>query len=103
MRGGMNRLLLRSNASDSHEWRVEVLFMNVKYMCIGTSMNGLIVTDGGPIDEKAAASYWRLSGSGDLRRYELESGSGNGVVVAGSVTVDISDASPSDPSKFFMM
>lgn len=32
MRGGMNRLLLRSNPDDQKKSRVEILFMNVKFM-----------------------------------------------------------------------
>lgn len=99
----MNRLLLRSNATESHEWRIEVLFMNVKYVCIGTSLDGLIVTDSGPVDEGTSKRYWILGASEGLRRYEVESSRGAGIVVAGSVAVDISDASPSDASRFFMM
>ena len=37
LRGGMNRLLFRSNRGATWPTRVEVIFMNVSYVAVGTS------------------------------------------------------------------
>lgn len=46
---------------------------------------------------------WSFEAQPELHRYEVESSSGIGTIVAGSVAVDVSDAGPGDPSRFFMM
>lgn len=102
LKGGMNRLLLRSNRSLQFTTRVEVLFMNVRYLSLGTSLDGLVVEDVGAAEDWDGLP-WRLSQLADLRVYEITSSSGGGHVVAGSVTSDQSDAGPADPSNFFMM
>jgi hypothetical protein len=103
MRGGMNRLLLRSNIGKTWDTRIEVLFMNVKYMSLGTAMDGLVVEDLGVLEEHWDAVPWALPPSPGLHHFEIRSGSGTGRVVAGAVAVDISDDGPSEPSRFFMM
>ena len=102
LKGGMNRLLFRSNRSSHFPTRVEILFMNVQYLSVGTSLDGLVVHDVGlVVDDDEFA--WRVGNRADLHVYELRSSSGVGHVVAGSVTVEQSDAGPSEPSRFFMM
>lgn len=103
MRGGMNRLLLRSNVGKSWDTRIEVLFMNVKYMSMATTMDGLIIDDLGVLEDHQDDVPWALSPSRDLHYFEVRSGDGTGVVVAGAVAVDISGDGPSEPSRFFMM
>jgi hypothetical protein len=102
LKGGMNRLLFRSNRSSVFASRVEILFMNVQYMALGTSLDGLVVRDVGAA-EGWNDRVWRIGQRAELRVYEVTSASGEGRVVAGSVTVDESDAGPGDPSRFFMM
>lgn len=103
MRGGMNRLLLRSNRNDQMQTRVEILFMNVQFMQLGTQFDGLVVRDCGPVMNLSVALGWRLEADPELHLYEVESSSGTGTLVAGEVGVDESDAGPSDSSGFFMM
>lgn len=103
LRGGMNRLLLRSNRNDQMRSRVEILFMNVKFMQLGTQFDGLVVRDRGPFMDHPERLSWRLEAQPGLHLYEVESSSGTGIIVAGSVAVDKSGADPSDPSRFFMM
>jgi hypothetical protein len=99
-RGGMNRLLLRSWASDAHPTRLEVLFMNAKYICIPMSFDGLTIRDStvelGPTDPIVVAST-------GLKVFEIASGETVGRIVAGSVAFAEDSGSPSDPSSFFMM
>jgi hypothetical protein len=102
LKGGMNRLLFRSNRSSSFPTRVEIIFMNVQYLSVGTSLDGLAVRDRGPA-ENWIDPNWRLRQRDEIRIYEVASASGIGQVIAGSVGFDESDAGPSDPSRFFMM
>ncbi len=102
LKGGMNRLLFRSNRSLQFTTRVEVLFMNVKFLSLGTSLEGLVVQDVGAAEDWDGLA-WRLGQMTNLRVYEIRSASGEGYVVAGSVTSDESDLGPADPSNFFKM
>jgi hypothetical protein len=102
LKGGMNRLLFRSNRSSVFASRVEILFMNVQYVALGTSLDGLAVRDVGAAEDWNDR-VWRIGQRAELRVYEVTSASGEGRVVAGSVTVDESDAGSGDPSRFFMM
>ncbi len=101
LKGGMNRLLFRTNRSSVFPSRVEILFMNVRYLSIGTSLDGFAVEDVGGAEDWSDAE-WRIGPADGLRVYQVTSTSGRGRVVAGSVTVDESDSSPTDPSRFFM-
>lgn len=100
LKGGMNRLLFRSNRGSNSPTRVEILFMNVKYLALGTTLDGMTVRD---ICATGTGIGWRIGGPDDVHVYRVESSSGEGHVVAGSVTVDRSEAGPADPSRFFMM
>lgn len=102
MRGGMNRLLLRSDRTSPSPARVEILFMNTQYLQIGTWFDGLLIRPR-PGSPAWPGERWRISYPKDLKEYELSSQSGSGLVVAGAVAVDESDAEPDDPSSFFMM
>jgi hypothetical protein len=103
LRGGMNRLLFRSNRSGTWATRVEVFFMNVKYLAAATMLHGLVVERSGRLDECSDRVNWNLEPSPELWFFSVLSTSGDGIIVAGSVAVDESDASASDPSRFFMM
>jgi hypothetical protein len=99
-RGGMDRLLLRSWASDAHPTRLEVLFMNTKFVCMPMSFDGLTVRDA--TSELGSTDPFVLASAG-LKVFELASGGDVGRVVAGSVSYVEDNGSPSDPSSFFMM
>lgn len=103
LRGGMNRLLLRSNRGKTWDTRVEILFMNVKYLRLGTTMNGLVVEDLGLLEDTPHAVPWALPTLERSHQFEIHSGDGTGLVVAGAVAVDVSGDGPSEPSRFFMM
>lgn len=102
LKGGMNRLLLRSNRTEHSGPRIEVLFMNVAHLSIGTTFDGLTirdVTDEVPWD----GELWDVRSARELRVFELTSQSGSGRVLAGAVGAEESDLGPTDPSLFFMM
>ena len=103
LRGGMNRLLFRSNKSDTLPTRVEILFMNVKYLAVGTVLQGPVIERLGSIAECADRVPWLVDHAGYLSVFLVRSRGGEGVVVAGSIAVDESEASASDPSGFFML
>jgi len=88
--------------SPRYEGKPKVLFMNVKFLSLGTSLDGLVVEDVGAAEDWDGLA-WRVSQLANLRVYQIRSASGEGYVVAGSVTFDESDAGPADPSNFFMM
>ena len=100
----MNRLLLRSNRAPGYPTRLEVLFMNVKYLSIGTSFEGLTISEitPGEIDDMAPPT-WSVPRISDLRWFYVQSASGSGLIAAGGVDTDESEAGPEEPSRFFMM
>jgi hypothetical protein len=100
MRGGMNRLLLRSNRTSDFRTRIEVFFINVKYMSIGTFFEGLVIERSGPMADRIA---WQVGERDEMQTFSLFSTSGQGLIVASDVGTDESDAGPADPSGFFMM
>jgi len=102
LRGGMNRLLLRSNRTAQSGLRIEIFFMNVAHMSIGTTFEGLSirdVTDEAPWDDEV----WHVRTARERRVFELTSRSGSGRVLAAAVAADESNLGPADPSAFFMM
>ena len=103
LRGGMNRLLFRSNKSETWPTRVEILFMNVNFLAIGTLLHGPVITPLGPVAEHAERVAWLLNTPDDLSLFSIRSAEGDGLIVAGSLSLDESHASASDPSSFFMM
>ena len=103
LRGGMNRLLFRSNMSETWPTRVEILFMNVKYLAVATVWHGPVIQRLGSLDECADRVPWSLDAPIEISVFSVRSHAGEGLVVAGSMALDESDASASDPSRFFMM
>jgi hypothetical protein len=98
-RGGMNRLLLRSWATDNEPLRLEVLFMNVKRLCVPTAFDGLLIrgsTAGKRLDV-------RFADETAVQRFELVSQGETSWVVAGSVGYIEEKADPWEPSSFFLM
>lgn len=77
--------------------------MNVKYLALGTVLQGPVIERLGSVVECADQVPWLLAHPGDFSVFLVRSGDGEGVVVAGSIALDESDASASDPSRFFMM
>jgi hypothetical protein len=102
LKGGMNRLLFRSNRTATLPTRIEVFFINVKYLSLGTLLDGLTIRDQGQMDNLNEFG-WKITVSQPIRLFEVVSKSGSGTIVAGDVDADESDAGPSDPSGFFMM
>lgn len=103
LRGGMNRLLFRSNMSETWPTRVEILFMNVKYLAVATVLRGPVIQRLGSLEECSDRVSWSLDAPSGIAVFSVHSGDGRGMVVAGSMALDESNASPSDPSRFFMM
>jgi hypothetical protein len=103
MRGGMNRLLLRSNIKEPWTTRLELLFMNVKYMDIATSMDGPVVADLGPAEQHSTSLPWTIERDLDLRYYRIQAVNGTGYLVGGDMAIDESIKGPDEPSSFFMM
>ncbi len=99
----MNRLLYRSDKTDELPTRVEILFMNVKYLSIGTRLRGPQIEHLGPLVQREDAPPWSFDYPGDLDVISVRTRMGDGVVVAGSVSWDETDANPYDPSSYFMM
>jgi hypothetical protein len=102
LKGGMNRLLLRSNRSAAHPTRLEVFFINVKFMSIGTFFEGMRISDKGVVPNLADLD-WEINTSQPIHAFEVWSKSGSGMIVAGGVETDESTAGPTDPSRFPMM
>lgn len=99
----MNRLLFRSNRSEIWPTRVEILFMNVRYLAVATALEGPVIERLGTVEEYAELVPWRLTHTKGQSVYRVRSRGGDGVIVAGGVALDESDAGPSEPSGFFMM
>lgn len=99
LKGGMDRLLLRSYKTETWPTRIEILFMGVKFMHIGTRFEGLTITE----SHQIGAIQWKIDYWDGLKRYEVDSSSGSGFVVAYSVSVAESEDDSRAPSRFFMM
>ena len=104
LRGGMNRLLFRSNRSQTRSTRIEVFFMYVQHLCVPTRLEGPVIDRLGPLEENAHRVPWRLpSSETGLSVYSVSARGGSGTIVAAALAVEESSAGPSDPSGFFMM
>lgn len=102
LKGGMNRLLFRSDRRADSELRIEILFMNVRYLSVGTQILNPQIRQLGRVKEYAHRVPWSID-SPDLLLFSIQGAAGEGLIVAGSMSVDKSNASPSDSSSFFMM
>jgi len=102
LRGGMNRLLFRSNRTNVLSTRIEILFMNVKYLSVATQLIGPQIRRVGDLREHADLVPWTVESAG-LSIYSIRCVEGEGLLVAGSLSVEVSEASATDPSDFFMM
>ncbi len=103
LRGGMNRLLFRSNRSQSWPTRIEIFFMHVQHLAVPTRLEGPVVDRLGPLEEHGHLVPWRLPPDVDLSVYAVSTRGGRGFIVAAEMAVEESSASASDPSSFFMM
>jgi hypothetical protein len=104
LRGGMNRLLLRSRPQGEHRTRVEVLFQYVQYLDIPMEFMALVVEDATDVDARTYART--LDAFPECRVYRLTSTvapSLAGHVVAASFGYGEDQAGASDESMFFMM
>jgi hypothetical protein len=99
-RGGMNRLLLRSWATDVQPTRLEVLFMNAKFICMPMALEGLVIQDA-TAELGGTDPFARLATG--LKVFVVVSGDYIGRVVAGSVGYVEDTGAPGDPSSFFKM
>jgi hypothetical protein len=104
-KGGMSRLLLRADKTETHPTRIDVLFMNTKHLCLPTSFEGLRISDVTGSDEGdalLAESRVTVYRGTPIRVYRIASGSGDGHVIAGSASY-IEDAGEYwEPSGFMM-
>lgn len=103
LRGGMNRLLLRSNKSETWSDRIEIFFMYVQYMAIPMTLHGPVIEMLGRVDECRDVIPGSFAINPDLKVYSVRSQGSNGLVVASALALDESTASASDPSNFPMM
>lgn len=76
--------------------------MNVKFLSIGTLMEGLAIRDLGPTKDIESTS-WRVDTSSELRSFKITSTNGEGMLIAGAFEIRQSESSPNDPSDFFMI
>jgi hypothetical protein len=102
-RGGMNRLLLRSNRSESWRTRLEVFFMYVQYMALPMRLHGPIIHRLGTVEDYRDAVPSQFEIDPDLLVFSVRSQAFEGVIVAGAMALDESELSASAPSNFFMM
>lgn len=95
------QLLLRSNKTDRHPRRLEILFRDVASIDLPTRMEGLEVAAATP--EQAAPIRSRLGEArvGYRTVYVLRSGGHTGYVVAGLLTAHEDDGSYYTPSSLF--
>jgi hypothetical protein len=104
-KGGLRRLLLRSDKTDSHPTRIDVLFMNTQHLSLPTTMEGLEIADitdshqGEILLNDCGISVYPGT---RVRVFKLRSSRGNGHVIAGSASY-IEDAGEYwEPSGFVM-
>lgn len=101
LKGGMNRLLLRSHPTSVDPMGIEVLFMSVQYMQLGCDFDGLMVYKEGVTEDVAAP--WTLDSYLEASRYRLRSSKGEGFLIAAAMEVRSAVVDPDAPSLFFMM
>lgn len=68
-----------------------------RYLSVGTLLHGLVIERLGTFEQCAERVPWRATHTKDSWVYRVRSRDGEGVIVAGGVAVDESDAGPSDP------
>ncbi len=103
MRGGMNRLLFRSNIRQDVTSRMEIFFMYVQYMSVPMVLVGPIIEAVGTLSENPDRVPWELEVDVDLTIFSVRSRGGEGLIVASAMALDESDASGNEPSSFPMM
>jgi hypothetical protein len=98
---GLRQLLLRGTKGDAVATRIDILFQNVKFMQIPTTLQGLMVRD--PTDEELdmIMSASKMLPDEDRRFFVLEGDNYRGFVVAGWVGQAEDEGSYSDPSPFW--
>lgn len=101
LRGGMNRLLFRTNRSETWNTRIEVYFANVKYLAVSTLLRGPTFERLGAVHELPDLVPPDVAASDDMSVYGIEWQGGEGIIVAAAMAVDVSEASAQDPSRFF--
>jgi hypothetical protein len=102
-KGGMRRLLLRADKTESQSTRVDVLFMNTKHINIPTLLEGLEILD--VTESSQGEEISQLVGilpSVDDRIYAISFSGGTGHVVAGSVSFIEDQGEYWEPSGFTM-
>ena len=104
-KGGLRRLLLRSDKTDTNPTRVDVLFVNTQHLSLPTVMEGLVIED--ITDSEQGISILcdcriNVYPGTRVRVYKLRCGRCDGHVIAGSAGY-IEDTGESwGPSGFVM-
>lgn len=102
-KGSMGRLLLRSDPTQTHPTRIDVLFVNTQHISLPTVLEGLEVRDVTGTDEGAEIERAsRLSAGGGDRLYQVITGSGVGHIVAGAAGYIEDQGQYWEPSTFDM-
>jgi hypothetical protein len=86
-KGGLRRLLLRADKTDTNPTRIDVLFMNTQHLSLPTTMEGLEivdVTDSGEGQSLLQECRISVYEGTRVRTYLLHSNSCDGHVIAGS-------------------
>jgi hypothetical protein len=103
LRGGMNRLLLRSFPTASHPKRVEIFFQYVQHLDIPLAFDSLAIQDV-TSDRILLARYESLPEFKGCRLFRFEvGGQVCGHVLAAGCSYDEDDGPAGAPSMFFMM
>ena len=96
------QLLLRSTKSETLSTRVDVLFKNVKAMCLPTLMDGLVIElADGPETERITLETGFVAND-ETTFFSLATAHGGSYVVAGAVFADEDSGEYFEPSRYWL-
>jgi hypothetical protein len=98
---GMARLLLRSTKSDTFATRVDVLFQNVTFLKLPTSLDGLVVTEADSEGTAQISSETGILPGDGVRIFAIRSGAFDGYVIAGVCVVAEDKGEYFEPSQLW--
>jgi hypothetical protein len=98
---GMGRLLLRSTKSEAFSTRVDVVFQNVKAVCLPTELDGLVVAEAEGVVFDRIVSETGLLPDAETVFFGVECSGRVGYVVAGVVVEDEDEGEYFEPSRYW--